>query len=87
VAAIDEAGNIGENQWGDTVKVDLKVPRIKHIEVKPSDSGAAGAGQQSYGAGATGAAPLGNFLDSQPTSKPTPSPYNASDRDFRNPKR
>src|SRR5579884_108923 len=87
VAAIDEAGNIGENQWGDTVKVDLKVPRIKHIEVKPSDSGAACAGQQSYGAGATGAAPLGNFLDSQPTSKPTPSPYNASDRDFRNPKR
>jgi hypothetical protein len=80
VTAIDEAGNIGENQWGDTVKVDLKVPRIKHIEIKP------GSGQQSYSA--PGTAPFSSpFENSQPASKSTPSPYNASGRDFHDPKR
>jgi hypothetical protein len=37
VQAVDEAGNVGEDKWREAVKVDLKVPRIKHIDVKPSD--------------------------------------------------
>jgi hypothetical protein len=79
VSAIDEAGNLGENQWGDTVKVDLKIPRIKHIDVKP------GGGQETYGS--SGSTTFGSSqLDSQPASKQTLSPYNASGRDFRDPK-
>jgi hypothetical protein len=38
VTAVDEAGNLGEDKWRDPVKVDLEVPRIKHIEVKPSEA-------------------------------------------------
>jgi len=37
VTAIDEAGNSGEDKWRDAVKVDLKIPRIKRIDVKPSE--------------------------------------------------
>lgn len=44
VRAIDEAGNIAENQWREMVKVDLKVPRIKNVEVKVGE-----APQQSQG--------------------------------------
>jgi hypothetical protein len=36
VEAIDEAGNIGSDQWRNIVKVDLKIPRIKSINVQPS---------------------------------------------------
>jgi hypothetical protein len=79
VSAIDEAGNMGENQWRDTVKVDLMVPRIKHIEVQPG--GAAAGRQQTYGA--SGATSLGgSLLDSPPTSRPTPSPLTGSDKRF-----
>ncbi len=38
VTAIDEAGNVGSDQWREVVKVDLKIPRIKSIEVKPTDA-------------------------------------------------
>lgn len=38
VVAIDEAGNPGQDSWRDAVKVDLKIPRIERIEVKPRDS-------------------------------------------------
>ncbi len=40
VEAVDEAGNIGEDKWQQPVKVDLKIPRIKHIEVKAGDASA-----------------------------------------------
>ena len=49
VTAVDEAGNLGEDQWREVVKVDLKIPRIKSIEVKPGGA-AAGGGQEAYGA-------------------------------------
>ncbi len=38
VSAIDEAGNVGSDQWREVVKVDLKIPRIKSIDVKPTDA-------------------------------------------------
>jgi hypothetical protein len=41
VEASDEAGNVGEDKWPQPVKVDLKIPRIKHIEVKGGESSAA----------------------------------------------
>jgi hypothetical protein len=79
VSAIDEAGNSGENQWHDTVKTDLRIPKIKHIEVKPG--GAAANGQQSYPA--AGTPPMGGYpFDSQPASKPTASPNNAKGTGF-----
>jgi hypothetical protein len=82
VEAVDEAGNVGSAQWRDTVKVDLKVPRIKHIEVKP---GAALGGQETYGG--SRAAPYGvRALESQPAGRQSPSPLNASGQDFHLPK-
>jgi hypothetical protein len=33
VSAIDEAGNVGEDQWRETVKVDLKIPRVSGVKV------------------------------------------------------
>jgi hypothetical protein len=41
VQAVDEAGNVGEDTWPQPVKVDLKIPRIKHIDVKASDASTA----------------------------------------------
>jgi hypothetical protein len=41
VKAVDEAGNEGEDQWREVVKVDLKIPHIKSIDVKPSAAPAA----------------------------------------------
>jgi hypothetical protein len=35
VEALDEAGNVGSDQWREVVKVDLKIPRIKKIDVRP----------------------------------------------------
>jgi hypothetical protein len=40
IEAVDEAGNVGEDKWSQPVKVDLKIPRIKHIEVKAGDNSA-----------------------------------------------
>jgi hypothetical protein len=40
VEAVDEAGNVGEDKWSQPVKVDLKIPRIKHIEVKAGETSA-----------------------------------------------
>ena len=81
VSAIDEAGNTGENQWRDTVKMDLKIPRIKSIEVQ-TDAAAGGNGRQPYGA--SGSPPPGGFPSeyNQPTSKPTPSPHNGANQNF-----
>ena len=47
VTAIDEAGNVGSDQWREVVKVDLKIPRIKSIDVKPGGA-SVGDGQESY---------------------------------------
>lgn len=80
VEAVDEAGNIGSAQWRDTVKVDLKVPRIKHIEVKPG--GATGGGQETYGfpprVTPNGVRPL----ESQPAGRQPASPTNGSNQRF-----
>ncbi len=38
VEAADEAGNVGADRWREPIKVDLKVPRIKRIEVKPGEA-------------------------------------------------
>jgi len=83
VAAIDEAGNIGENQWADTVKVDLKIPRIKSIEVKPD--GAAG-GRQNYGASNPAPVP-GYSLDNPPAGQQSSSPLNARNQNFSDPQK
>jgi hypothetical protein len=84
VTAIDEAGNTGENQWRDTVKLDLMIPRIKHIEVKPD--GAASGGQQTYGAYGTPSYP-GSLLDSPPTGRQAPSSITGRDSNFSSPGR
>jgi hypothetical protein len=83
VVAIDEAGNIGENQWADTVKVDLKIPRIKSIDVKPE--GAAG-GQQNIGASNTAPLP-GYSLDNRSAVQQPPTPLTARDQNFSNPQK
>lgn len=58
VEAVDEAGNIGVAQWRDTVKVDLRIPRIKSIDVKPGGAATGSGGQETH---LPGAAPLGGF--------------------------
>jgi hypothetical protein len=83
VTAVDEAGNIGSDQWRDTVKVDLKIPRIKSIEVKP---GGTTSGQQPYGEPSMSPYKL-HPLDSQPATRSSPSPLNAAGQDFRQPGR
>jgi hypothetical protein len=96
VTAIDEAGNLGSDTWRDTVKVDLKIPRIKSIEVKPGGA-AGGDGQeayrtpqpsQSYGGTTStpkqslpGGFPFGN----QPSGSTPPSPLTGSDKNFSKP--
>lgn len=47
VTAIDEAGNLGSDQWREVVKVDLMIPRIKSIDVKPGGA-PSGGGQAAY---------------------------------------
>lgn len=79
VEAIDEAGNIGSEIWRDTVKVDLRVPRIKHIEIK--SDGAAGIGGHDAYAPPTSLPPTG-----QPAGRQLPSPLNAKGQDFHLPK-
>ena len=71
VQAVDEAGNVGEDKWRETIKVDLKVPRIKHIEVKPS-----GAGEQ------TQASPQSPPFSTSSRQPPLPKPAGL---DFSNP--
>ncbi len=83
VVAIDEAGNIGESQWADTVKVDLKVPRIKSIEVKPDGNPG---GQQSFGASSTSQFP-GSYSDNPSAGQQSPSPFTARDQNFSNPQK
>jgi hypothetical protein len=77
VSAIDEAGNIGENPWRDTVKVDLKIPRIKHIEVKPD--GAATGGHLQYDA--SGMPPVGGS-PSENSQSTVPSSLNGNKQKF-----
>ena len=67
VQAVDEAGNVGEDKWREPVKVDLKVPRIKHIEVKPS------VGQPQSQAPL---APQGQFPPARPAASPKPAATN-----------
>jgi hypothetical protein len=81
VTAIDEAGNTGENQWHDTVKTDLRIPRIKHIEVNPG--GAAAGGQRSYDSG-TMSYP-GSLLDSPSNGRQAPSPLTGSGKSWGSP--
>jgi hypothetical protein len=39
VEAMDEAGNVGSAQTRETVKVDLKIPRVRDVNVVPMDPG------------------------------------------------
>src|SRR5579871_3046128 len=96
VEAIDEAGNVGSAKWGDVVKVDLKIPRIrnKSIEVKP-DGSARGEGQDvgTQRFSPSGIPPGGNLplapplspSDVRPAGRPSPSPINASGQGFDKP--
>lgn len=90
VSAVDEAGNRGSDTWRDTVKVDLKIPRIKSIEVNPK--GAAGGGQETYGSprtppygGQTGANSWPPTASGQPMQNSAPSPINGTNTNFSNP--
>ena len=83
VEAIDEAGNIGENQWAETVKVDLKIPRIKSIEVKPD--GASGGGQQNSGVSNT--ALPGYPFDNPSAGKQSASPLTAREQKWTDPQK
>lgn len=92
VEAIDEAGNVGSEQWRDVVKVDLMIPRIKNIEIKPGGA-AGGDGQDAYAPQRTppfGLQPGSNLPQSplpanvQPAVRPTPSPLNGNIQDFHN---
>jgi hypothetical protein len=100
VTAIDEAGNVGEDQWRDLVKVDLMIPRIKSIEVKPGGAIGSG-GQEAYrppqstpyslqpGTSLPPMIPNGS-PSSLPTgnsspSRPTPSPINGAGDNFSKP--
>jgi hypothetical protein len=69
VRAIDEAGNPAENQWRELVKVDLKVPRIKSVEVKVGE-----AQRQSGGPFPDRQPPLPSQTPALPTSKPAGTP-------------
>jgi hypothetical protein len=40
VSAADEAGNVGSDVYRDPVKIDLKVPQVRSINVVPSEAGA-----------------------------------------------
>lgn len=71
VEAIDEAGNKGSGQWREVVKIDLLIPRIKHIEVNPG--GAAGSGgHEAYGPQRNPT--LGGQLSSTGPQAPVPPP-------------
>ena len=87
VEAVDDAGNVGSAPWRDTVKMDLKVPRIKHIEVNPG--GAAGGGQQSHsplpGLPSYGGPQSGSSIGGQQTKRTQPSPSNGTRDNFSNP--
>jgi hypothetical protein len=70
VTAIDEAGNVGEDQWREAVKVDLKIPRIKNISVKISEARETSLPSQDrqpplppFGSGPTPATPTGKKSD------------------------
>jgi hypothetical protein len=80
VAAIDEAGNTGESQWRDTVKMDLKIPRIKSIELQIG--GATAGGQQTHGTAGTTSAGGFPFDNDQATPKQAPSSLNATNQNF-----
>jgi hypothetical protein len=92
VTAVDEAGNVGEDQWREVVKVDLKVPRIKSIEVKPGGA-PAGSGEQANSAprtsvigGQTGGSPPPPIstppFDNYPAARQSPSPLIGSGESF-----
>jgi hypothetical protein len=75
VTAIDEAGNVGSDTWRDPVKVDLKIPRIKSIDVKPG-AAAGGDGQEAY---RSPSPPFGSLSDQQrPLTSPTGAPRSPS---------
>lgn len=101
VTAVDEAGNVGADQWREVVKVDLKIPRIKSIEVKPSGA-PSGAGREVQGGppsapyrgqagGRLPQSPLttgGSLpLGNQPPKRSSPSPLTGSDKNFSQPRR
>jgi hypothetical protein len=71
VTAIDEAGNLGSDQWSTLVKVDLMIPRIKHIEVKPG-AAAGGGGHDAYSGQRT--PPFGGQLSSSLPQSPLAPP-------------
>jgi hypothetical protein len=94
VDAVDEAGNIGSDQWRDVVKVDLMIPRIKTIEVKP-DGAARGDGQEALGTQRflpSGLQPGGNLPqaplsppNAQPAGRQSPSSLNGTGQSFDKP--
>jgi hypothetical protein len=67
VTAIDEAGNEGQAESKEPVKVDLKVPRIKQIHVRPNEGE-----QQSRGPSPSPAPPQDMSLPGSPPPSPTP---------------
>lgn len=85
VEAVDEAGNIGSNQWGESVKVDLKVPRIKHIDVKPGGT-MSGGGQETHNLPPAGTFGVNPLPKTQSTGRQPGSPLNGNGMDFRIPK-
>jgi hypothetical protein len=84
VSATDEAGNTGEDQWRETVKVDLKIPRIKNIEVKPN-AASYDEGQQSSTLSSPRPPASGGAFTVTPASSPQPSPNNASGNKWNSP--
>jgi hypothetical protein len=95
VTADDEAGNRGEAQWREIVKVDLQIPRIKSIKLQPREP-AAGDDPQSkrvppvripqYGIQTPVDKPLfGGLPETTPASRPG-SPVNGTNGGFSSPK-
>jgi hypothetical protein len=89
VSAIDEAGNVGSDQWREVVKVDLKIPRIKVIKVQPSGAAPAD-GQEAYRSSQSmpsfnGLPGAGLPVNNSSPSRQTPSPMNGTGGGYANP--
>jgi hypothetical protein len=97
VSAIDEASNSGSDTWRETVKIDLKIPRIKSIDVNPGGAAAGGDGHEASGSsgtmpygGQTGSLPPQPMyppLGGQSTSLPSASQNNGTGGGFSKPMR
>ncbi len=84
VEALDEAGNVGSDQWRDSVKVDLKIPRIKDIKLQPGGA-ATGGGQEAFGDPRP--SPLDVRMGGNRPASRSPSSINGTERNFSTPPR